>query len=715
MKNNKYSIAVILLIGAFMVKAQIPDTLKSYADTLNYYRSTAKPITELNSDKVEYAPSISADGRTMILESNRTGRYQLFDSRLENGTWTEPRSIDAINNFGDSTDLIGGPSLSFDGNTLYFFASFRNGLGSEDIFYSIRDGENWSEPKNVGTPINSRGYEGFPSISADGKTMYFVRQNFEAILDKDLAEKWENKARYTILVSNKTKTGEWGEPELLPTPINNVSEKAPRIMADNRTLIFASNRENGRGDYDLYQTRLTPIGDWTKPVALEFVNTELADQFSSISAQGDLLYYVYDGTQINSVEIPPQLRQFKNIIIQGYITDGKTNSGVAAEIVVSDAFTSSEIMSITNNPNDGRYTVVLAVGSNYNIEIKKEGYSSKSLFFDLIKETEYKEIEQNIELYASASLNLNIYDGDLFEPIQANIKVKEPGASTFFMEVENNPDGRIILDLPLGKQYEIIIDKENFDSKFFTLDVSNLVVYPEFIRDVEMLPHKRNLQINVADLVNNGKVRSKVRIRNKNRDEVIEVNGNETVALRVGDRYEIEATSDQGYAFNSTVIDVKQDVTEITSGVGETGSSVTIVAGEGGGGGEGAVASLKLALQPLLVGANLTLKEILFESNSDQLSEISFKELERVVGLMKQNTGMKVEIAAHSDDVGSAAYNAALSNRRAQSVVRFLIEQNVSDDRFTAKGYGESQPIVPNDTEENKAKNRRVVLKILAI
>jgi outer membrane protein OmpA-like peptidoglycan-associated protein/Tol biopolymer transport system component len=714
MLKMRYSLITILVLAFGTVHAQIPDTLKTYADTLNYYRSTAKAIPELNSSSIEYAPSISADGRTMILESNRRGRYELFDSRYVNGKWTGPRPIDPINNYGDSTDLIGGPSLSFDGNMLFFFASFRDGLGSEDIYYSIRDGESWTTPKNVGAPINTRGYEGFPSISADGKTMYFVRQNFTPLTDKDLAEQWQNKACFSLYSSKKQKNGSWSEPELLPTPINKFCEKAPRIMADNKTLIFASNRPGGRGDFDLYQTRLTPIGDWVSPVALEFVNTNVADQFSSISAQGDLLYYVYGGNEINTVEIPPQLRQFKNIIIQGYVTDGKTNAGVGAEIIVSDAFTSSELMTIANNPNDGRYTVVLAVGGNYNIEIKKSGYTSKSLFFDLSNETEYKEIEQDIQLFSTANLSLNIYDGDLFEPVMANIKVKEPGAATFFMEVENNADGRITLDLPLGKKYEIIVDKLNFDSKFFTLDVSDLVVYPQFIRDVEMLPHKRNLQINVADLVNNGKIRSKVRIRNKNRDEVIEVNGNETVALRVGDRYEIEATSDQGYAFNSTVIDVKEDVTEITSG-GETGNTVTIKAGEGAGGGSGEVASLQLALQPLLAGANLTLKEILFESNSDQLDEISFIELTRVVKLMKENATMKVEVAAHSDDVGSAAYNAALSNRRAQSVAKFLTEQGISKDRFTPKGYGESQPIVPNDTEENKARNRRVVLKILAI
>ncbi len=712
MKNFLWT---FFLIMSFAVNAQFAvvegttDTLRTYGDTIRYYRSTAKAIPELNSPKVEYAPSISADGRTMILESNRRGRYELFDSRLVNGKWTEPTPIDAINNFGDSTDLIGGPSITFDGNTLFFFASFTGGLGSEDIYYSVRDGESWTDPVNLGEPINSRGYEGFPSISADGKTLYFVRQKMGELQDKDLAKMWENKACFSIYMARKQSDGTWGIPEKLPYPINQDCEKAPRIMADNKTLIFASNRLGGQGDFDLYQTQLTEIGDWKSPVALEFVNTDKADQFSSISAQGDLLYYVYDASEIYSVEIPPQLRQFSNVVIQGYITDGNSNDGIAADIVVSDAFTSGEIMSISNNPNDGRYTVVLAVGGNYNIEIKKDGYTSKSLFFDLSNEKEYKEIEQDIQLYNVANLNLNIYDGDLFEPIAASIKVKESGGTTFLQQLENNATGRITLNLPLGKVYEIIVDKEHFDSKVFTLDVTGLVVYPEFIRDVEMLPHKRDLQINVEDLVNNGKVRSRVRIRNRNRDEVIEVSGNETVALRVGDRYEIEATSDQGYAFNSTVIDVQAEETIITSADATNQMGGVSVSADSG------TPNLDMKLQPLLIGANLTLKEILFESNSDQLNEISFAELQRVVGLLKQNESLKVEIAAHTDDVGSAAYNVALSNRRAESVEKFLIEQKIPANRFTAKGYGESQPIVPNDTEENKALNRRVVLKILDI
>ena len=137
----KHVITVLILLMGYWAQGQVPDSLRTYADSLNYFKSTAGPIDAFNSNRIEYAPSISADGRTMILESNRRGRYELFDSRYVDGEWTEPAPINAINDFGDTTDLIGGPSISFDGNVLFFFASFRSGFGSEDIYYSVRDGE----------------------------------------------------------------------------------------------------------------------------------------------------------------------------------------------------------------------------------------------------------------------------------------------------------------------------------------------------------------------------------------------------------------------------------------------------------------------------------------------------------------------------------------------------------------------------------------------
>ncbi len=74
---------------------------------------------------------------------------------------------------------------------------------------------------------------------------------------------------------------------------------------------------------------------------------------------------------------------------------------------------------------------------------------------------------------------------------------------------------------------------------------------------------------------------------------------------------------------------------------------------------------------------------------------------------------MTVEISAHTDDKGSDEYNTKLSQHRAESVVRFLTLKGINKDRMLAKGYGESVPSVPNDSDDNRAKNRRVEFKIL--
>ncbi len=672
------------------------DNLATRADTIAYYRKTSQPIAAINTEMVDYAPSISADGKTMIIESNKEGGggYKLFEYvKNSNEEWEAGNPLDKINNFGNDNDLIGGPSISFDGNFLFFFATFPGGLGREDIYYSIREQGGWSEPINVGPNINTAGYEGFPSISADGKTLYFVRENAAGPSDKDLAKNFNNVCN-SIYSATKQADGSWGVPVKLPYPINQDCEKAPRIMADNNTLIFSSNRLGGAGDFDLYQTRQNSLGDWSNPVPLDFVNTDKADQFSCISAEGDLMFFTYNNNDIYSVEIPPNLRQYRNVVVSGFVKDVDSQQGQAAKITVTNAFTSEQLFEIDNNPNDGRYTLVLAAGGAYNVEISQVGYSSYSTFLDLSDVSEYQELSENITLFKSTKLELNIYDVEIFEPLQAKIKVKIEGERSLLLDVENNPEtGKIELDLPLGETYEIIIDADNFKSEYFVYDVSGLVIYREYNKDLEMIPIKKEIQVNVADLVNNGKIRSKVKIVNKNRDETIEVEGNQSVALRVGDRYELEATSDQGYAFNTRVIDVTEDL-------GEAGGPEVV---------------FDIKLQPLTKGANLPLKDILFESNSATLDEISFLELSRVFRMMEDNPSLIVEVAAHTDDVGSDNYNLLLSQRRAESVAKYLEENNIPANRFIYKGYGESQPLVDNDTEENKARNRRVVLKVVNI
>ncbi len=664
-----------------------------------YYNNTKKPAIS-DPAVTEYAPTIQADGKTMLMEMAAKGKkYALYESRLENGVWGKPVAMDRVNKFGDTTDLVGGPSMSFDGNTMYFFRSV--GMhGDHEIFYSERTRDGWSEPKNIGEPVNTApvadkdgnfagGYEAFPSVSADGSTLYFVRKNEEGPQDKLLRKDRENLFCLCIYKSTKDREGRWSRPVRLPWPINQDCEKAPRIMADGRTLIFSSNRPGGKGGYDMYQTKLNELDEWSMPIPLDFVNTDKDDQLPCISAEGDLMYYTYNNADIYSVVIPPKLRQFMNNIVQGYVRDDDSRAGIEATIEVTDALTSESVMRLESNPADGRYTIVLPVGKSFNIEFRKAGYSSFTHALDLRKVHKYQEKVVDVNLFKTAKLTINISDHEIFEPIPAEVKVREKGQNTFVADIRNNPrNGRAHIDVAVGKDYEIILSADHFKSQILEFNISGLVIYRNFEKYVELVPEKTEVMMNVSDLVNNMKVKAKIILKNKNRDETIEVGGNQMVSLRAGDRYEVEVTSDQGYAFNSTLLD-------LTSGK--------------------AAAPVDIRLLKLERDAKLTLRDINFESNSVQLSDISFTELRRVIQLMKENPTLRVEVAAHTDNVGSETYNQTLSQKRAKSVADFLTENKIDPSRYEARGYGESQAKVANDNEANRAVNRRVELRILGI
>jgi len=81
---------------------------------------------------------------------------------------------------------------------------------------------------------------------------------------------------------------------------------------------------------------------------------------------------------------------------------------------------------------------------------------------------------------------------------------------------------------------------------------------------------------------------------------------------------------------------------------------------------------------------------------------------------LKKHPRVKVEIQGHTDSVGKAAYNLKLSQHRAETVLSYLVSDGVSADQLTAKGYGETQPVASNKTDDGRAKNRRVVMYVLS-
>jgi outer membrane protein OmpA-like peptidoglycan-associated protein len=120
-----------------------------------------------------------------------------------------------------------------------------------------------------------------------------------------------------------------------------------------------------------------------------------------------------------------------------------------------------------------------------------------------------------------------------------------------------------------------------------------------------------------------------------------------------------------------------------------------------------------LFLVPVEVGQSISLNNIFFDFNKATLQKESFAELDRVIPLFSQFPKLKIEIAGHTDGIGSDEYNQKLSESRANSVREYFLSKAVPSDRISAKGYGESQPVESNETEEGRAKNRRVEFRIL--
>jgi len=116
----------------------------------------------------------------------------------------------------------------------------------------------------------------------------------------------------------------------------------------------------------------------------------------------------------------------------------------------------------------------------------------------------------------------------------------------------------------------------------------------------------------------------------------------------------------------------------------------------------------KVACKPEII----KLEGVYFNHDSAKLRSTSIATLDKAVATLKRRASIHVEVAAHTDSSGSDEYNQALSERRAASVMDYLVAHGIDASRLTSKGYGESQPVASNATKEGRAKNRRVELRV---
>jgi len=500
----------------------------------------------INSPNAEYLPALTADGETMIYTKRIRGQEDFYISVKKDGEWKLGIPMLDIN---DPKNNEGAQSISADGRFLVFTAcGRRDGYGSCDLYYSeVRDGR-WTKPANIGNTINTRGWESQPSISGNGNALFFASNREGGKGDKD------------IWVSYRQANGKWGKPENLGDNVNTSGmDETPFIHPDMQTLYFMSNGHPGMGSTDIFFSRKDVNGKWGKPQNMGYpINTEAHEGALIVSLDGKTAYFA---------------------------TDRK--------------YDADEGVSVAENAAKGKETDIY--------------------YFDLYEEARPKPVT-----YVKATVS----DAETGKKLVANVELIELGSQKSYATSITDKDGEFLICLPMNQNYALNVNKQKylFHSENFALETAKNATKP-YLLDIKLQP--------IPDAV--------------------------------------LADTPTKPATNTTTINTP----------------------------------VPPKAKPII------LKNVFFETGSAALQSTSVAELTRLKELLEEHTNMRIQINGHTDNVGADSNNMTLSDQRARAVYDWLVQKGIAASRLQSKGFGETQPIDANDTEDGRQRNRRTEFVVL--
>ncbi len=347
-----------------------------------YLKANPIPFKPRNLEMVntvydDYFPSITADGSmistTVLMPAGDTysTHEDIFASRLVNGQWSKSKPLSAAIN---TLNNEGAQTFSADGRYMFFIScGGQNSYGGCDIFYSIKQGDGWTKPMNLGTPANSEYWESNPVMCASGDKIYFTTNRPGGIGNRDIWSVDVKILNNGILKCSNARS--------LGRPINTEEgEWAPYIHADGETLYFSSNGHGGLGRNDIFMSR-NIRGKWTIPMNLGYpINTHGDESGLTVSGDGTRAYFAsnkLEGSKkldIYEIDLPTNAQAKAMSSKIGIVVDAESYQPLQATVEIYDLKNNKRFFESVSDIANGTFCVSLPSKGTFGLSVKKSKY-----------------------------------------------------------------------------------------------------------------------------------------------------------------------------------------------------------------------------------------------------------------------------------------------------------------------------------------------------
>jgi outer membrane protein OmpA-like peptidoglycan-associated protein len=522
--------------------------------------------------------------------------------------------------------------------------------------------------KNLGDVINSTADDYSPVEASDGLKLYFASRRPTSKNPTDTYP--DGMSDENVFLSTKS-DDKWGFALPIEGRLNTGFCEAPLALSTDGNLLYVYAGYKGEGDILVSELKR---GEWRDPVPeLPSINSDYPETSIAISPSGEEIFIISarkKGLGGKDIYMAKKLR-------------GKR-------------WSKPENMTVLNSQWDEE-SVRFSTGGD-TLWFSSRGHSSIG-GFDIFYSIRMPEGSWSAPVNAGLPVN-SVYDDLYF--VQSKI------TDSLFYFVSNRSGGLGGMDIYSGRIQEeeaIMIDSSVVEEPPVIIIpepvriTDTVVIIKEVLREV---PKEEPVAVAKPEFTLGGRV--------------LDATTNEPLVSRIDiidpDTYQVVAsviTVEADGSFSVNLKDKKSYMAEVRSnGYLSDMRRIEIPSGYVGNSFFG-----NLYLNKIEVGKKVVLNNIFFQTGKAVLTPSSFIELDKLIVMMNENPSMKIEISGHTDNTGSAAINDRLSSERARSVAIYLVSKGVPGSRVETKGFGSSQPIDSNTTEQGRSTNRRVEFKIL--